>query len=84
MPYNFRKFDPQQLLLLPPNLDDWLPQQHLARFLADVVANLDLRVSKLWLLLAIHLALLLGIVRSFSKSQRMPIGAKPKARESLM
>lgn len=43
MPYNFRKFDPHQLLLLPPNLDDWLPQQHLARFLADVVANLDLK-----------------------------------------
>ena len=43
MPYNFRKFDPNQLLLLPPNLDDWLPQQHLARFLADVVANLDLK-----------------------------------------
>jgi transposase len=41
--YNFRKFDPHQLLLLPPNLDDWLPQQHLARFLADVVANLDLK-----------------------------------------
>lgn len=43
MPYNFRKFDPHQLLLLPPNLDDWLPQQHLARFLADVVSNLDLK-----------------------------------------
>jgi transposase len=43
MAYNFRKFDPHQLLLLPPNLDDWLPQQHLARFLADVVANLDLK-----------------------------------------
>jgi transposase len=43
MAYNFRKFDPHQLLLLPPNLDDWLPQQHLARFLADVVASLDLK-----------------------------------------
>jgi len=43
MTYNFRKFDPHQLLLLPPDLDDWLPQQHLDRFLADVVASLDLK-----------------------------------------
>lgn len=32
MAYNFRGFTPGQLLLLPPNLDDWLPQQHLARW----------------------------------------------------
>lgn len=28
----FRAFDPHQVLLLPPSLDDWLPQDHLARF----------------------------------------------------
>ncbi|MFF4386192.1 IS1182 family transposase [Streptomyces sp. NPDC001552] len=33
----FRAFDPNQALLLPPSLDDWLPQDHLARFVADLV-----------------------------------------------
>ncbi|MFF5715238.1 IS1182 family transposase [Streptomyces sp. NPDC012756] len=39
----FRAFDPQQVLLLPPSLDDWLPEGHLARFVADLVDHvLDL------------------------------------------
>jgi hypothetical protein len=33
----FRAFDPHQVLLLPPSLDDWLPENHLARFVADLV-----------------------------------------------
>lgn len=33
----FRAFDPHRVLLLPPSLDDWLPQDHLARFVADLV-----------------------------------------------
>lgn len=33
----FRAFDPHQVLLLPPSLDDWLPEDHLARFVADLV-----------------------------------------------
>lgn len=33
----FRAFDPHQVLLLPPSLDDWLPDGHLARFVADLV-----------------------------------------------
>ncbi|WP_079161861.1 IS1182 family transposase [Streptomyces fodineus] len=33
----FRDFDPHQVLLLPPSLDDWLPEDHLARFVADLV-----------------------------------------------
>ena len=33
----FRSFDPRQVLLLPPSLDDWLPEDHLARFVADLV-----------------------------------------------
>ncbi|MFJ8763117.1 IS1182 family transposase [Streptomyces cyaneofuscatus] len=36
----FRAFDPHQVLLLPPSLDDWLPQDHLARFVADLVDEL--------------------------------------------
>ena len=33
----FRVFDPDQGLLLPPSLDDWLPAEHLARFIAELV-----------------------------------------------
>lgn len=33
----FRAFDPHQILLLPPSLDAWLPEDHLARFVADLV-----------------------------------------------
>lgn len=37
MDKTFRAFDPGQDLLLPPSLDDWLPADHLARFIADLV-----------------------------------------------
>ena len=33
----FRAFDPDQVLLIPPSLDDWLPADHLARFVAECV-----------------------------------------------
>jgi len=33
----FRRFDPGQQFLLPPSLDEWLPQGHLARFVAGLV-----------------------------------------------
>ena len=39
----FRHYDPAQSFLLPPSLDDWLPEDHTARFIAEVVDNqLDL------------------------------------------
>jgi len=38
----FRSSDVNQALLLPPSLHDWLPEEHLARFLVDVVDALDL------------------------------------------
>jgi len=39
----FRPFDPGQVLLLPPSLDEWLPADHLARFVAEIVdSGLDL------------------------------------------
>jgi hypothetical protein len=31
-----------QTLLFPPSLHDWLPENHLARFVVDVVSELDL------------------------------------------
>ena len=33
----FRAFAPDQMLLLPPSLDEWLPEDHLARFVAELV-----------------------------------------------
>ncbi len=39
---SFRSFDLHQSLLLPPDLQDWLPEGHLARFVADVMGELDL------------------------------------------
>jgi transposase len=38
----FRSDDLDQILLLPPSLHDWLPEKHLARFVADIVHELDL------------------------------------------
>ena len=40
---NFRSFDRHTAYLLPPSVDDWLPQDHLARFIVEVVDGLDLR-----------------------------------------
>ena len=42
MGQNFYPDAINQILLFPPSLHDWLPDGHLARFLADVVAALDL------------------------------------------
>ena len=39
---NFREVDRASGFLLPPSIDDWLPERHLARFIVDVVNQLDL------------------------------------------
>ena len=31
-----------QQYLLPPSIDEWLPESHLARFIAEVIDQLDL------------------------------------------
>ena len=36
-------YDPEQRLLLPPDLREWLPEGHLALFISDVVDELDLK-----------------------------------------
>ena len=63
---NFRPIDQDTGYLLPPSVDEWLPEQHLARFVAEVIDGLDLRVmsgsyrgsgSKSY-----HPALLLGLL----------------------
>jgi transposase len=38
----FRDCSHDQPFLLPPSLQDWLPENHLARFVADVMNELDL------------------------------------------
>ncbi|MGO1501480.1 MAG: IS1182 family transposase [Marinobacter sp.] len=38
----FRPYSPDQELLLPPSLNEWLPEGHLAYFISDVVEELDL------------------------------------------
>jgi transposase len=37
----YRAYLPEQDLLLPPSLRDWLPENHLAHFVSDVVDQLD-------------------------------------------
>src|SRR2546430_5998581 len=40
---SFRPYDPNQVLLLPPSLEEWLPERHLARFVSELVEEaLDL------------------------------------------
>ena len=39
----FRAFDPDAVMMVPPSLDEWLPENHLSRFVAEIVdTGLDL------------------------------------------
>ena len=38
----FHAYEPDQSLMFPPSLDDWLPEGHLARYVSDTVDELDL------------------------------------------
>jgi len=40
---NFRQIDRDTGFLLPPSVDEWLPEKHLARFVVEVIDGLDLR-----------------------------------------
>ena len=42
MAQNFIACDRDQVLLLPPDLSEWLPAGHLARFVIETVDQLDL------------------------------------------
>jgi transposase len=39
---NFRQVDRETGYLLPPSVDEWLPEQHLARFVVELIEQLDL------------------------------------------
>lgn len=41
MAYNFLPYDPDQLFLLPPSISEWVGEGSLARFVSDVVAELE-------------------------------------------
>ncbi len=42
MAKTYRPYVPEQDLLLPPSLRDWLPENHLAFFVGDLIDHLDL------------------------------------------
>jgi transposase len=42
----FIEVDRETLYLLPPSVQDWLPEGHLARFVVEIVEQLDLRSLK--------------------------------------
>jgi len=43
---NFRPIDRDTAYLLPPSINDWLPETHLARFIVEVVEGLDLSAMR--------------------------------------
>ncbi len=43
MAATYLPYDPQQMLLLPEAIQDWLPEGHLAHFISDTVDALDLK-----------------------------------------
>jgi transposase len=40
---HFKPLDRDTLFLMPPSVQEWIPDDHLARFIVDVVAKLDLQ-----------------------------------------
>ena len=42
MSKTYRPYDPDQQLLLPAALQEWLPTDHLAYFISDIVDQMDL------------------------------------------
>ena len=42
MQHRFKQINRTQLYLLPPSIDEWLPQDHLARFIVEITNALDL------------------------------------------
>ena len=41
-PFRFKPYCPDQLLLLPPDMKQWLPEDDLAYFIMEVVGELEL------------------------------------------
>src|SRR5438093_10548211 len=47
MNMRLKAVDRETPYLLPPSVQEWLPEQHLARFVVDVVSKLDLHELKM-------------------------------------
>ena len=47
MSTRFKAMDRETPYILPPSIQDWLPEQHLARFVVEVVSKLDLHELKM-------------------------------------
>jgi transposase len=43
----FRAFEPDAVMLVPPSLDEWLPENHLSRFIAEIVED-ELNLDKFY------------------------------------
>ncbi len=41
MSYNFLPYEPDQMFLLPPSLAEWVREESLARFVSEVVDELE-------------------------------------------
>ena len=44
MPTSFLPYEPKQDFLLPPSVSEWLPENHLAYFVMEIIDRLDLQV----------------------------------------
>jgi len=44
MPTSFLPYEPRQDYLLPPSISEWLPENHLAYFVSEVIDRVDLQV----------------------------------------
>jgi hypothetical protein len=40
----FKEYDRNASYLLPPSIEEWLPSDHLARFISEITQNLDISV----------------------------------------
>ena len=47
MSTRFKAVDRETPYLLPPSVQEWLPEPHLARFVVEVVSKLDLHELKM-------------------------------------
>ena len=43
MAYNFKRCDRDQMYLLPPDMRDWLPENHFVWFIMEIISSLDLK-----------------------------------------
>ncbi len=68
---NFRPTDRRTGFLMPPSVEEWLPQRHLARFVVEVIDGLDLKsMSKIYRgsgSASYHPATLLGLLGPVDK-----------------